>query len=188
MKVIQGDITKVENIDVIVNAANGIGVMGAGVAGAIARSGGDLLRANVKKVVDEGGPYEAGDLYISDAGLLKRRGVKFVYHAVTMKFPGGYTSLGTIGSLLRKVLETAISTGQKSIALGGLGCGIGRLSKQEVAKRMAHISQDYDAQIEITVIDTSEEFIKAFLDNLSIKAEVTNEAAINNHSPNAGPE
>ena len=53
---------------------------------------------------------------------------------------------------------------------------------------MAHISQDYDAQIEITVIDTSEEFIKAFLDNLSIKAEVTNEAAINNHSPNAGPE
>jgi len=187
MKVVQGDITKVEDIDVIVNAANGIGVMGSGVAGAIARSGGDLLKENVAKVVREGGPYEAGELYISDAGLLKRRGVKLVYHAVTMKFPGGQTSLNLIGDLLRKVLETAISTGQKSIAFGGLGCGIGRLNKEEVAKRMAHISQDYDAKIDITVIDINEGFVREFLKNLSIKAE-TNEAEIDNNPPDIGPE
>lgn len=188
MKVILGDITKVQDTDVIVNAANGIGVMGAGVAGAIARSGGDLLRENVKKVVEESGPFDVGDLYISDAGLLKRRGVKFVYHAVTMKFPGGQTSLGTIGDLLRKVIETAISTGQKSIAFGGLGCGIGKLSKTEVAKRMAHISQDYNGKINITVVDTSEEFVKAFLENLSISVETENEAATNHNPSNSSPE
>jgi O-acetyl-ADP-ribose deacetylase (regulator of RNase III) len=171
MRVIVGDITKVENVDVIVNAANGIGVMGAGVAGAIARSGGDLLKQDVKRVVEEQGPFQRGDLYISDAGLLKRRGIKQVYHAVTMQFPGGSTTLGTIASLLTRVLETAISNGVESIAFGGLGTGIGGLLKEDVAKQMANISQSYAGRIKILVIDINKDFIDYFKNSLSIKYE-----------------
>jgi len=186
MRVRVGDITKVQNIDAIVNAANGIGVMGAGVAGAIARSGGLLLLENVKAVVENHGPFDVGNVYISDAGLLKRRGVNFVYHAVTMKYPGGQTSLGTIGPLLEKVLQTAIENGVTSIAFGGLGCGIGGLTKQEVAKRMANISSNFDRKIKITVIDTNEEFIEEFKNNLNIPIE--NDDEVNNKSPDFGAE
>lgn len=188
MRVFVGDITKVENIDVIVNAANGIGIMGAGVAGAIARSGGDLLRENVRKVVQDSGPFDVGDVYISDAGLLKRRGIKFVYHAVTMRFPGGITSLGTIESLTRKVIETALSNGTMSIAFGGLGCGIGGLSKDDVAKRMATVSQEYNGRIDITVVDTSEDFIRSFIQNVSIPVETKNEDEIISKSSSSGTE
>lgn len=175
MKVYVGDITKVENVDVIVNAANGIGVMGAGVAGAIARSGGDLLRQAVKKVVDNNGmSFQTGDLYISDAGLLKRRGVKEIYHAVTMQYPGGRTTLGTIPALLARVLETAIANKIESIAFGGLGTGIGGLDKTEVAKRMAHVSQDYAGQIKMHVVDLDAGFIESFKQNLSIPVETEN--------------
>lgn len=171
MKVFVGDLTKVENVDALVNAANGIGVMGAGVAGAIARSGGDLLRENVGKVVEQEGPFQVGDVYVSDAGLLKRRGVTYIYHAVTMQFPGGRTSLGTIPNLLRRVLDKAIASGLQSIAFGGLGCGIGGLDKTEVAHRMAVVAQEYDQRIKIQVVDTNEDFIEAFKKCLSIPIE-----------------
>ena len=165
-------------MDVIVNAANSIGVMGAGVAGAIARSAGLSdspngvnIRKIVKEVVDNSGPFDVGDVYISDSGLMKRLGVKKIYHAVTMKFPGGRTSLGTIGPLLRNVLETAISNGGKSIAFGGLGCGIGGLSKEEVAREMALVSQEYNGRISIHVVDMNEGFIEEFKKNLSVPIE-----------------
>ena len=188
MRVLVGDITKVQNIDAIVNASNALGIMGSGVAGAIARSGGDLLKQNVKKVIDEKGPFQLGDIFVSDSGRLKRRGIKHVYHAVTMEFAGGGTSVGTIGPLLTRVLEKALSEGLESIAFGGLGCGIGGLTKEEVAKRMAHISQEYNGRIKITVIDTSEDFIKAFLDNLSIEVETINEEETINKPSDSSPE
>lgn len=188
MKVYVGDITKVENVDAIVNAANGIGVMGGGVAGAIARSGGLLLLENVNKVVEASGPFDVGDVYVSDAGLLKRRGVKFIYHAVTMKYPGGQSSIGTIATLLEKVLDTAIENNVESIAFGGLGCGIGGLSKEETAKRMANISQGYNNRIKIYVVDTSEDFIKEFINNLSISIETNNENETDDKSSDSGIE
>jgi O-acetyl-ADP-ribose deacetylase (regulator of RNase III) len=172
MRVFVGDLTKVENVDAIVNAANGIGVMGAGLAGAIARSGGDLLREAVRKVVDENGsPFQVGEVYISDSGLLKRRGVKEIYHAVTMQFPGGRTSLDTVPKLLRSVLDTAMKNGLKSIAFGGLGCGIGGLDKSQVAMRMASIAEQYNGQIEITVVDQNPDFVEAFKKCVSVPIE-----------------
>jgi O-acetyl-ADP-ribose deacetylase (regulator of RNase III) len=179
MKVYVGDITKVEGIDVIVNAANGLGIMGAGVAGAIARSAGTSseingvdFRAIVQSVVEKEGPFDVGDVYISDAGLLKRRKVKKIYHAVTMKYPGGKTSLSIIPTLLKKVFDTAIINGETSIAFGGLGCGIGGLSKSDVAREMAHISEAYNGIIKIEVVDIDQEFIDLFKNNLSIPIEV----------------
>jgi O-acetyl-ADP-ribose deacetylase (regulator of RNase III) len=56
MKVLVGDITKLMNVDVIVNAANGVGIMGAGLAGAIGRSAGQEFLDAVRKIAKDSGP------------------------------------------------------------------------------------------------------------------------------------
>lgn len=185
MKVGIGDISKVQNVDVVVNAANGIGVMGAGVAGALARAGGDLLSKEARAHCSEFGPYEAGTFYCTDAGLLKRRGVKQVYHAVTMKFPGGFTSLDTVLSALRGVLTEAKKNGVKSIAIPGLGTGIGRLDRVQVAQQMADVIEPFHKNMDIYVIDMNQEFIDAFRNSLKIESEDYGSAPV---PPNSDPQ
>ena len=161
MKVIVGDITKVQDIEVIVNAANGCGIMGAGVAGAINRSSSDFVQEEAREVC-RGNIREPGTVYVTGSGYLKRRGVQSVYHAVVMKFPGSPTSLDFVVAALRNTMSLAVQNGVKSIAIPGLGTGIGGLDKQQVAQRMAKILQQYEGQIDISVIDRGEEFISEF--------------------------
>tara|TARA_B100000614_G_scaffold262909_1_gene300764 strand:+ start:227075 stop:227578 length:504 start_codon:yes stop_codon:yes gene_type:complete len=163
MKAIVGDITKLNDVDVIVNAANGIGVMGAGVAGAIARSMGEKAAAAVRDYCKENGPFEPGSCYATDAGLLKRRGIKKVYHAVTMKYPGQPSSLTVVERALKSVAMEAIIDGEQSIAIPGLGTGIGGLNPSQVANRMATVLLPYVGQLDITVVDRNEGFIEAVL-------------------------
>lgn len=178
MQVYVGDITKVENIDAIVNAANAFGIMGAGVAGAIARSAGiskqhhgtNILEV-VKKVVQEDGPFDVGDVYISDSGLLKRRGIKYIYHAVTMKYPGGLCSVGVIERLTKKVIEKAIENNLSSIAICGLGCGIGGVNPDAAGKIMSNILIGYRPYIKITVVDMNSNFIDAVKSQIDFKIE-----------------
>ncbi len=174
MKVLVGDITKLMNVDVIVNAANGVGIMGAGLAGAIGRSAGQDFLDEVRKIAKDSGPFLPGDVYISGSGLLVKRGIKKVYHAVTMKFPGERTPLSLVSPLLKKALDTALANGVQSIAFGGLGCGIGGLSKNQVAATMAPVAEGYADQIDITVIDTNQEFIDVFKSFINIKIEDQN--------------
>lgn len=171
MQIGVGDITKVQNVDAIVNAANGIGVMGAGLAGALADSGGDLLRNAARAYFNEHGATEAGKCYKTDAGLLKRRGVKEIYHAVTMKYPGQFSSINIISMALRSVFAEAMISGIDSIAIPGLGTGIGGLDKVQVAQRMASIIESNQGQFRIVVVDRSKEFIDAFCKSISSEYE-----------------
>lgn len=159
MKAICGDITKLHDIDVIVSAANGIGVAGAGVAGAIARSMGDKAATEVREHCKKHGPYDAGSFYKSDSGFLKRKGIKKVYHAVTMMFPGSPSSMEYIVDSLKKIMADCMIEGVNSIAIPGLGTGIGGLDKKQVANRMVTILRSYDCQMEITIIDRDSLFI-----------------------------
>jgi len=171
MRVFVGDITQLMNVEAIVNAANGVGRMGAGVAGAIARAGGQPLLDSVTEVVKKSGPFKTGQVYISNSGFLLKRGIQKVYHAVTMDYPGGNTPLDTIAPLLRLVFDTALKNGVESIAFGGMGCGIGGLSKSQVAKVMATVVESYHDQLKIVVVDMNPEFIEAFKQNTSIPIE-----------------
>lgn len=171
LKVGIGDITKVRDVDVIVNAANGIGVMGKGLAGALAASGGDLLKNAAREYCKAHGPIAAGKMYKTDSGLLKRRGVKEIWHAVTMQFPGRPSSIEVVTSALRVTLAAAIIDGVRSIAIPGLGTGIGGLDKTQVAQRMAQIIEPYRGQLDIVVVDQSKEFIEAFKKALRTESE-----------------
>jgi O-acetyl-ADP-ribose deacetylase (regulator of RNase III) len=159
MKIAVGDITALKNVEVIVNAANGKGPMGRGVAGAIGQAGGPGLRNAVRRICEANGGYKEGQHYVSPPGLMITQGIQAVYHAVTMEYPGGPTSYDVVGQSMRAVLEQAIADGRKSIAFPGLGTGVGQLDAQRVAKVMVRIAESYADRINITIIDINKEFI-----------------------------
>lgn len=155
-----GDITTMGDVEVIVNAANGKGPMARGVAGAIGQAGGSELRNAVRRICESNGGYKEGDCYISPPGDLADRKMKAVYHAVTMEYPGGSTSLHVVGQAMRNTLDKAILNGVKSIAFPGLGTGVGQLNPKTVASIMVSIAESYADRINITIIDVDKEFIE----------------------------
>lgn len=155
-----GDITAIGDVEVIVNAANGKGPMGRGVAGAIGFAGGPELRNAVRRICESNGGYKEGECYISPPGQLADKKIKAVYHAVTMEYPGSPTSLHIVGQAMRETLNKAVLNGVKSIAFPGLGTGVGQLSPKAVASIMVSIAESYADRINITIIDLDKEFIE----------------------------
>ena len=166
-----GDITKV-NTEAIVNAANGIGVLGKGVAGAIRQAAGDIVRDEARSKYKENKfPFEEGTFYTTSAGSLIQQGIKSVYHAVTMKFPGSRSSLSAVEKVLNRILVDAQKNKIKSIAIPGLGTGIGGLDKTSVANITAIVCRKYSMNLDILIIDIDERFIDAVKKNILVQGE-----------------
>lgn len=160
MRILEGDITELTDVDAIVNAANGAGPMGRGVAGAIGFAGGLTLRNAVRTICQERGGFDAGECYVSPSGDLSSKGIKWVYHAVTMRYPGSPTSYDVISKAMRATLDRAVKDGVKSIAFPGLGTGVGELDVQRVAAIMTAIAESYIAKINVTLIDIDKRFVE----------------------------
>jgi len=133
--------------------------MGRGVAKAVADAGGVLLRDGVKRACQAHGGYREGECFVSTPGDLAKRGIKRVYHAVTMEYPGGPTDLNTVSQAMRSTLKRAVADGTHSIAFPGLGTGVGCLDKRAVADRMVQIAREYSDMIDITLVDVDAEFV-----------------------------
>jgi O-acetyl-ADP-ribose deacetylase (regulator of RNase III) len=123
----RGDITQVET-DAIVNAANNALWMGAGVAGAIKRAGGQDIEDEAVRQ----GPIPVGEAVVTGAGALKAR---YVIHAAVMgtdlATDGAKIEMATRNSLLR-----AEELGIKSVAFPALGTGVGGFPYREAARIM----------------------------------------------------
>lgn len=159
MQAAVADITKLKGIEVIVNAANGRGPMGHGVAGAIGAAGGPQLRNEVRRICVDAGGFKDGDCYISSPGDLEKLGMTAIYHAVTMEYPGSRTSLDTVAKAMRSTLDRAIANGVKSIAFPGLGTGVGALDPKSVASLMVRVAKTYSDKITISIVDVDVDFI-----------------------------
>lgn len=159
MKIVVADITKLKNVEAIVNAANGKGPLGAGVAGAIGYAGGPVLRNEVRRICEARGGYKEGECYISTSGEMAKKGIQHVYHAVTMEYPGSRTSLDIVQRAMRNVLTKAVENGIKTIAFPGLGTGIGALDPKAVALAMVRVAKSFEDHIDITIADIDEVFI-----------------------------
>ena len=127
LEVVEGDITALE-VDAIANAANDHLWMGAGVAGAIKRAGGEEIeRDAVAK-----GPIDVGDAVATGAGRLAAR---YVIHGAVMG-----QDLRTSGELIqrttRRCLEVADELGCESLALPAFGTGVGGFPLDECARLM----------------------------------------------------
>lgn len=162
MKLIRGDITELA-VDAIVNAANGIGVLGYGVAGAIKRAGGPEIEQAAREFVRSNGPLPAGSSFFTQAtGDLKSR---YVIHAVTMTYPGTSYERDQVNGLdyIKKSITMSMAIagglGIKTIAFPALGTGVGRLPKWLVAKVMFETLKKYEDKFDITICDLNDQFI-----------------------------
>jgi O-acetyl-ADP-ribose deacetylase (regulator of RNase III) len=124
---VQGDITECA-VDAIVNAANNHLWMGAGVAGAIKRKGGQVIEDEAVRQ----GPVPVGEAVVTSGGTLPAR---YVIHAAAMG-QDLITSAELIRRATRNSVARAVELGVTSLALPALGTGVGGFSVHEAAQVM----------------------------------------------------
>jgi len=127
LEVVEGDIATIA-VDAVANAANDHLWMGAGVAGAIKRAGGD----EIEREAMAQGPIEVGDAVATGAGRLPAR---WVIHAAVMGQDLA-TSGDAIRCATRRTLELADELGAESVALPAFGTGVGGFPLDECARIM----------------------------------------------------
>jgi O-acetyl-ADP-ribose deacetylase len=125
IEVLDTDITALD-VDAIANAANTQLIHGGGVAGAIARAGGE----DVGRDSREKAPIGLGDAVETTAGHMPCR---WVIHAATMEL-GGPTSAEVVRRATASTLRKADQLGAKSIALVAFGTGVGGFPLDEAAR------------------------------------------------------
>ena len=134
LEVCEGDIAAVE-ADAIANAANNHLWMGAGVAGALKRAGGE----EIEREAMARGPVEVGTAVATTAGRLHAR---YVVHGAVMG-----QDLRTTADLVRRTtracLELADELGCASLALPAFGTGVGGFPLGECARLMVDETRGY---------------------------------------------
>ncbi len=124
----QGDLTEMD-VDAIVNAANNDLVLGAGVAGAIARRGGEAIQ----RECDDIGSIPVGYAAITGGGKLKAR---HVIHAASMGLGGMSTTAKTLRTSTAHSLRLAAERNLKTIAFPAIGTGVSGFPMDECAQIM----------------------------------------------------
>jgi O-acetyl-ADP-ribose deacetylase (regulator of RNase III) len=127
LEVVDGDIAALE-VDAIANAANNALWMGAGVAGAIKRAGGEEIE---REAVAQG-PIEVGAAVATGAGRLP---AKHVIHGAVMG-QDLRTDEELVGRTTRSCLELADELGCRSLALPAFGTGVGGFPLEDCARIM----------------------------------------------------
>lgn len=127
VRLAQGDITQLD-ADAVVNAANDHLWMGAGVAGALKRAGGD----EIEREAMAKGPIPIGAAVVTGAGRLRAR---HVIHAAVMGQDLG-TDADAIRRATRSALERARELRLRSVALPALGTGVGGFPLEDCARIM----------------------------------------------------
>lgn len=116
----QGDITEAD-VDAIVNAANTDLILGAGVAGAIRRKGGESIQRECNAI----GGVNVGEVAVTGAGQLRQ---KHILHAATMMPGAPRTGQAVVEACVRNALNAADRLGCRSVAFPALGAGIAGLT------------------------------------------------------------
>ena len=135
LEVVDGDITQLK-VDAIANAANDRLWMGAGVAGAIKRSGG-------QEIEDEAvarGPIPVGDALATTAGRLPAR---WVIHGAVMG-QDLRTDADKVSSTTASCLRVADELGARSLALPAFGTGVGGFPLDDCARVMAAAARAHE--------------------------------------------
>jgi O-acetyl-ADP-ribose deacetylase len=137
LEVVDGDITRLE-VDAIANAANDRLWMGAGVAGAIKRAGGEEIeREAVSK-----GPIPIGEAVATTAGRLPAR---WVIHGAVMG-QDLHTDAEKVRRTTASCLRVADELGVVSLALPAFGTGVGGFPLDECARIMVETARAHEAR------------------------------------------
>jgi O-acetyl-ADP-ribose deacetylase (regulator of RNase III) len=136
----QADVTKLE-VDAIANAANSRLLHGGGVAGAIARAGGEALERESRAKA----PVPVGEAVETTAGDMPAR---WVIHASTMAEPGDRTSAEVVEQATRSTLAVAERLGARSLGLVAFGTGVGGFPVAEAARIMVRVTRAHEGALE----------------------------------------
>src|SRR5207237_10888678 len=134
LEVHEGDIAAVE-ADAIANAANDALWMGAGVAGALKRAGGEEIERDAMSK----GPIAVGTAVATGAGRLSAR---YVIHGAVMG-QDLRTNAELVRATTRACLALADELGCESLALPAFGTGVGGFPLDECATLMVAEANDF---------------------------------------------
>jgi len=123
-----GDLTEMD-VDAIVNATNNDLILGAGVAGAIHRKGGDEIQRECIEI----GSIPVGYAAITGGGKLKAR---YVIHAASMSLGGVRTTAKTLRTSTAHSLRLAAERKLKTVAFPAVGTGVSGFPMEECAQIM----------------------------------------------------
>lgn len=156
----QGDITQAQ-ADAVVNAANSLGEMGGGVAGAIKQAGG----AEIETEAMSKAPIPIGEAVFTTAGKLPFKGI---VHAPTMEKPAQATTIDKVRQAALAALLCADSYGVKVLAMPGLGTGVGGLSPASAAEAIVETLRNYETASvrKVILMDRDREMVSAFQEAL----------------------
>ncbi len=126
--VLQGSILEVE-AQAIVNAANSLGIMGGGVAGVIRRAAGVEVEDEARRLA----PIPVGHAILTSGGKTRFAGI---IHAPTMPQPAMRIDPQNVALATKAALKIADGNGFTSLAIPGMGTGVGGVAQAEAAALM----------------------------------------------------
>jgi O-acetyl-ADP-ribose deacetylase (regulator of RNase III) len=138
LEVHEGDIATVD-ADAVANAANDRLWMGAGVAGALKRAGGDEIERDAMAL----GPIPLGSAIATTAGNLP---ASWVIHGAVMG-QDLRTDGDLVGRTTRSCLEVADELRCRSLALPAFGTGVGGFALDECARIMVGEARRFEPRL-----------------------------------------
>ena len=144
-------------VDAVVNPANSQGLMRGGVAAAIMARGG-------KQIEDEAvssAPIAVGAAVVTTGGSLPAR---HVIHAPTMEEPGQRIGVESVRRATRAALIAAARSNFQTIAMPGMGTGVGGVPIDEAARAMVDELRAHKQPLPTTIylVATSDILLQAF--------------------------
>ena len=141
---LQGSLLDVE-AQAIVNAANSHGLMGGGVAGIIRRAAGSQVEDEAR----EQAPIPVGQAVLTSGGRTRFEGI---IHAPTMPEPAMRIPVENVKLATRAALRLADAQGFVSLAIPGMGTGVGRVAPEDAAQGMVEEIRQFQPRSLLSVI------------------------------------
>ena len=166
IRVQEGDITTLE-VDAIVNAANEHLAHGGGVAAAIARAGAPDVNDESRAWIRDHGSVAPGTAAVTSAGPMP---ADIVVHVVGPRYRSGAPNEELLAQAVAAVLDAAVASGARSVALPAISAGIFGYPRDEATKviwaTVASWVADHPAALTDVVLvgydpGTAEDFRKA---------------------------
>ena len=153
---VQGSLLDVE-AQVIVNAANSHGLMGGGVAGIIRRAAGSIVEDEAR----EQAPIPVGQAVLTSGG---RTRFAAIIHAPTMPEPSMRIPVENVKLATRAALRLADEQGFISLAIPGMGTGVGRVVPEEAAHGMVEEIREFQPRFlqSVILVDVDPVMVRAW--------------------------